>query len=152
MVWRGKSERRKNVPLIMATHRIPYIATASISYLPDLRRKVAKAAKVTSAGEGLAYLHIQQPCPTGWYFPTEKVVEVGRLAVQTGAWPLFEVEEGVVKMNLKPRKLKPIGDYLKLQRRFRHLSEEQIATVQREVEKEWESWLTLENMGKLPWY
>jgi len=151
-VWRGKKERRKNVPLIMAAHKIPYIATASIAYIPDLRRKVEKAAKVTSAGEGLAYLHIQQPCPTGWYFPTEKTVEVGRLAVQTGMWPLLEIEDGVTKLNVKPRKLKPVEEYLMLQRRFRHLSEEQIATIQSEVEKDWESWIELEKLGKLPWY
>ena len=151
-VWRGKKEQRKNVPLIMATHKIPYIATASIAYIPDLRRKVEKAAKVTSAGEGLAYIHIQQPCPTGWYFPPEKAVEVGRLAVQTGMWPLLEIENGVTKLNVKPRKLKSVEDYLKLQRRFRHLSEEQIETIQREVEKDWGSWLELEKLGKFPWY
>ena len=151
-IWRGKKERRKNVPLIMATHKIPYIATASIAYIPDLRRKVEKAAKVTSGGEGLAYLHIQQPCPTGWYFPTEKTVEVGRLAVQTGMWPILEIENGVTKLTVKPRKLKPVEEYLKLQRRFRHVSKEQIATIQSEVDKDWESWLALEKLGKLPWY
>ena len=151
-VWRGKKERRKNVPLIMATHKIPYIATASIAYIPDLRRKVKKAAEVTSAGKGLAYIHIQQPCPTGWYFPPEKTVEVGRLAVQTGTWPLFEIEDGVLKLNVKPSKLKPVEEYLKLQRRFRHLSKEQIAEIQSEVNKDWESWLAMEKLGKLPWY
>jgi pyruvate ferredoxin oxidoreductase alpha subunit len=151
-VWRGKSEKRKNVPLIMAAHKIPYIATASIAYIPDLRRKVEKAAGVTSAGRGLAYIHIQQPCPTGWYFPAEKVVEVGRAAVQTGAWPLLEIEDGVLKLNVKPRELKSISEYLKLQRRFRHLSDEQIEIIQKEVSKDWESWLNLERIGKLPWY
>ena len=151
-VWRGKRESRKNVPLIMAAHKIPYIATASIAYIPDLRRKVEKAAEVTSTGRGLAYIHIQQPCPTGWYFPPEKGVEVGRLAVQTGAWPLLEVEDGVLKVNIKPRKMKPIEEYLKLQRRFRHLSKEQIAEIQAAVEKDWESWLAMEKLGKLPWY
>ena len=151
-VLKGKGERRKNVPLIMAAHKIPYIATASIAYIPDLRRKVGKAAKVTSEGRGLAYIHIQQPCPTGWYFPTEKTVEVGRLAVQTGAWPLLEIEDGVLKLNVKPRQLKPIEEYLKPQRRFRHLSKEQIEVIQRNVNKDWESWLAMERLGKLPWY
>jgi len=151
-VWKGKPQKRKNMVLIMAAHRIPYIATASLAYLPDLERKIRKAAEVTRAGKGMAYVHIQQPCPTGWYFPPEKTVEVGRLAVQTGAWPLLEVEDGVLKVNVKPGKLKPIEEYLKYQRRFRHLTQEQIAEIQREVERDWRSWLSLEKMGKLPWY
>jgi len=151
-VWRGKPQRRKDMVMIMAAHRIPYIATASLAYLPDLERKFRRAAEVTRAGRGLAYIHVQQPCATGWYFPEEKTVEVARLAVQTGAWPLVEVEDGLVKLNIKPRELKPIGDYLKLQRRFRHLSEEQISLLQEEVNRDWERWLSLERLGKLPWY
>jgi pyruvate/2-oxoacid:ferredoxin oxidoreductase beta subunit len=100
----------------------------------------------------LAYIHVQQPCATGWYFPPEKTVGVGRLAVQTGAWPLIEVEDGVLKVNVKPRELKLVGEYLKLQRRFRHLSEEQLEILPREVSRDWESWLELEKLGKLPWY
>ncbi len=151
-VWAGKPEKSKNMILIMAAHRIPYIATASLAYLPDLERKIKKAAEVTRAGKGMAYIHIQQPCATGWYFPPEKTVEVARLAVQTGVWPLLEIEDGVLKVNIKPRELKPIEEYLKLQGRFRHLTKEQIDTIQAEVKKDYESWLTLEKMGKLPWY
>jgi pyruvate/2-oxoacid:ferredoxin oxidoreductase beta subunit len=150
--WRGKPQRRKDMVLIMAAHRISYIATASLAYLPDLERKVRKAAEVTRAGKGLAFIHVQQPCATGWYFPPEKTVEVGRLAVQTGAWPLIEVENGFLKVNVKPRELKPIGEYLKLQRRFLHLSEEQLETLEREVSRDWQGWLELEKLGKLPWY
>ena len=113
-VWKGKPQRRKNMVLIMAAHRIPYIATASLAYLPDLERKIRKAAEVTRAGRGLAYIHVQQPCATGWYFPPEKTVEVGRHAVQTGVWPLLEAENGVLKVNVKPKELRPIGEYLSL--------------------------------------
>jgi pyruvate ferredoxin oxidoreductase alpha subunit len=151
-VWAGKPEKPKNMILIMAAHRIPYIATASIAYLADLERKIRRAAEVTRAGRGMAYIHVQQPCATGWYFPPEKTVEVARLAVQTGVWPLLEIEDGVLKVNIKPRELKPVEEYLKLQGRFRHLSKEQIATIQAEVKKDYESWLALEKMGKLPWY
>jgi pyruvate/2-oxoacid:ferredoxin oxidoreductase alpha subunit/pyruvate/2-oxoacid:ferredoxin oxidoreductase beta subunit len=151
-LWRGKPEQHKNMPLIMATHRIPYIATASIAYLPDLRRKVKRAAEITSAGRGLAYIHVQQPCSTGWYFPEEKTVKVARLAVETGAWPILEIEEGNLKINVKPKVLKPIGEYLSLQGRFKHLTEGEIAEIQREIEHLWETWLELEKMGKLPWY
>ena len=150
--WSGKPERRKNMVLIMAAHRIPYIATGSLAYLPDLERKIKRAAQITRAGKGFAYLHVQQPCATGWYFPTEKTVEIARLAVQTGAWPLLEVEDGVLKINMRPRELKPIEEYLKHQGRFRHLTKEQIADIQDEVKKDWEGWLTYEKMGKLPFY
>jgi pyruvate ferredoxin oxidoreductase alpha subunit len=151
-IWKGKPQRRKDMVLIMAAHRVPYIATASLAYLPDLERKIKKAADINRSGKGLAYIHIQQPCATGWYFPPEKTVEVGRLAVQTGAWPLIEIGNGNLKLNVKPHKLKPISEYLNLQRRFRHLSDEQILTLQREINKDWESWLCLERMNKLPWY
>ncbi len=151
-LWRGKEQRRKNMVLIMAAHKIPYIATASLAYLPDLTRKIKKAAEITRQGKGLAYIHVQQPCATGWYFSPEKTVEVGRLAVQTGAWPLIEIEEGALKLNFKPRELKPITDYLGLQRRFRHMDSKQIETMQKIVTKNWDSWLELEKLGKLPWY
>jgi pyruvate ferredoxin oxidoreductase beta subunit len=151
-IWRGKPQRRKNMVLIMAAHRIPYIATASLAYLPDLERKIRRAAEVTRAGRGLAYVHVQQPCATGWYFPPEKTVEVGRLAVQTGAWPLLEAEDGALKISVKPKELKPIEEYLKLQRRFRHLTDEQIQTIQEEVSRDWEGWLEMEKRGRLPGY
>ena len=118
----------------------------------NLRRKIKKAADISRAGKGLAYIHIQQPCATGWYFPPEKTVEVGRLAVQTGAWPIIEIEDGETKVNIKPRELKPVGEYIKLQRRFRHLSDEQIQIFQAEISKDWEKWLDLEKLGRLPWY
>jgi pyruvate ferredoxin oxidoreductase beta subunit len=151
-VLKGKLQRRKDMILIMAAHRIPYIATASLAYLPDLQRKVRRAAEITRTGKGLAYIHIQQPCATGWYFPPEKTVEVGRLAVQTGAWPLLEIEDGDLRVNVKPREIKPLSSYLQIQRRFNHLTQEQILILQNEVKKKWENWLIVEKMDKLPWY
>jgi len=151
-VWKGKPERRKNMILIMAAHRIPYIATASLAYIPDLERKIKKAAEVTRAGKGMAYIHIQQPCATGWYFPPEKTVEIARLAVQTGVWPVLEIDEGKLKVNIKPKELKPVEEFLKPQRRFRHLTRDQIEEIQSEVRKEYENWIELEKLDKLPWY
>lgn len=151
-VWKGKPQRRKNMLMIMAAHRIPYIATASLAYIPDLKRKIEKAAKVTRNGEGLAYLHVHQPCPTGWYFDPAKTVEVGRLAVQTGAFPLVEVDHGEFKISVKPRELKPIKEYLEPQRRFRHVSEEQLEILQRHINGDWEALLGMEKDGRLPFY
>lgn len=138
--------------LIMAAHRIPYIATASLAYISDLERKIKKAAEVTRAGKGMAYIHIQQPCATGWYFPPEKTVEIARLAVQTGVWPVLEIDEGKLKVNIKPKELKPVEEFLKPQRRYRHLTGNQIAEIQAEVRKEYESWVELEKLNRLPWY
>jgi pyruvate ferredoxin oxidoreductase beta subunit len=148
----GKQVRRKNLEMIMAAHRIPYIATASLSYLPDLERKIKKAVEVTKAGKGLAFLHVQQPCATGWYFPESKTVEIGKLAVQTGAWPLMEIDEGKFKLNVKPKELRPIAEYLKPQGRFRHLSEVQLEYLQKDAQIEWNALLELEKRGRFPGY
>jgi pyruvate ferredoxin oxidoreductase beta subunit len=151
-VWKGKPQRRKNMLMIMAAHRIPYIATASLAYIPDLKRKIEKAAEVTRNGEGLAYLHVHQPCPTGWYFDPAKTVEVGRLAVQTGAFPLVEVDHGEFKISVKPKELKPVKEYLEPQRRFRHVSEEQLEILQTHINGDWEALLNMEKEGRLPFY
>ena len=138
--------------MIMAAHRIPYITTASLSYLPDLERKIKKAAEITRAGKGLAFLHVHQPCATGWYFPPEKTVEIGKLAVLTGAWPMIEIDDGQFKLNMKPKELRPISEYLKPQQRFRHLTDNMIEMVQQEVQEEWDALLELEKKGRFPGY
>ena len=151
-IWKGKPTQRKNMVMIMAAHGVPYIATASLAYIPDLRHKIKRAAEITRADEGLAFLHVQQPCATGWYFPEAKTVEVARLAVQTGAWPMIEIDHGVVKVNVKPRELKPVAEYLGAQRRFSHLTQEQINMIQEDIRRSWVNWLELEKNSRLPWY
>ncbi|MCS7117157.1 MAG: thiamine pyrophosphate-dependent enzyme, partial [Nitrososphaerales archaeon] len=91
----GKTEHKKNVPMIMASHRIPYIATASIAYPFDFIAKIKRAASI----KGFKYLHLHSPCPTGWRFPSDKTIEIGRLAVQCGMWPLYEIDHGVFKLS-----------------------------------------------------
>ena len=147
--WHGKKEEPKDVVSIMIAHRVPYIATASPSFLRDFESKMKKAMKVVEKGEGLAYIHIQSPCPTGWRFSESKTVEIGRLATLTGVWPLLEVDHGTFKLNLKPRKLKPVAEYIKLQGRFRHLNDEDIAMIQEFINKRWEKLLELD--GKIMW-
>jgi pyruvate ferredoxin oxidoreductase beta subunit len=150
--WKGKPTRRKNMVMIMTAHRIPYIATASLAYIPDLKRKVQKAAEITRKEKGMAFIHVHQPCCTGWYFPPEMTVEIGRLAVQTGAWPLLEIDDGKLKISIKPRDLKPLKEYLEPQRRFRHLTEKQIMVLEEHIKKDWRSLLKLEEYSKLPLY
>ncbi len=121
------------MPAIVAAHNIPYVATACPSYPFDLMSKVAKGA----ATQGPAYIHILSVCPTGWRCPPDSTIGIGRLAVQTGIFPLYEIENGEYKLSIKPPKLKPVQDYLKLQGRFRHLSEETITEIQSRVDKEY---------------
>ncbi len=129
----GQVTWKKNMPAIAAAHDIPYVATACPSYPFDLMSKVAKGAAIN----GPAYIHILNVCPVGWRSPPELTIEMGRLAVQTGVFPLYEVENGEYKLNVSPPKLKPVPDYLKLQGRFRHLSEETITKIQHRVDKEY---------------
>jgi len=125
----GQKTWKKNMPAIAAAHNIPYVATASPSYPFDLIDKVAKGIAVP----GPAYIHIYSACPTGWRSPPELSVKLGRMAVQAGIFPLYEIENGVYKMRGKTAKLKPIDEYLKLQGRFRHLSDDIIAEIQEHV-------------------
>src|SRR5512137_2543881 len=110
----GQMTWKKNMPAIAAAHNIPYVATASPSYPFDLLDKVKKAVDV----KGPAYLHILSVCPTGWRCATDIAVSIGRLAVETAVFPLYEIENGKYKLTVKPANLKPVKDYTKLQGRF----------------------------------
>ena len=100
--------------------------------------------------KGPAYIQILSPCPTGWRCPTDNAIEVGRLAVQTGMFPLYEVENGKYKININPENLKPVADYLKSQGRFRHLSETEINRIQQKVNEEWTKLRGLSNLECVP--
>lgn len=128
----GQSTQKKNMPAIAVAHGIPYVATASPSYPFDMMEKVKKAAAV----KGPAYVHILSVCDTGWRTPTNISVSIGRMAVQTGMFPLYEVENGKYKLNVD-RELKPVADYLKKQGRYRHLSDEEIQKIQDHVTEEY---------------
>ena len=125
----GQVSWKKNMPAIAAAHNIPYVATACPSYPFDLMEKVEKAA----ATPGPAYVHVLSVCPTGWRCPTDLSVKLGRLAVETGIFPLYEVEDGKYKLNFDFPRLKPVTDYMKLQGRFRHLSEDILEKIQQRV-------------------
>jgi len=125
----GQKTQKKNMVEIAAAHGIPYTATACPSYPFDLMNKVKKAADM----KGPAYIHILTVCPTGWRTASNKSIEIGRLAVETGIFPIYEVEYGKYKMTVTPKKMKPISEYLKPQGRFRHLTEEEIEQIQMRV-------------------
>ncbi len=129
----GQVTWKKNLPAIAAAHDIPYVATACPSYPFDLMAKVNKG--VTKPGP--AYIHILSVCPTGWRCPVDLTVKIGRLAVETGIFPLYEIEDGEYKLSIDPPKLRPVTDYFKLQGRFRHLSEETTKKIQDRVAREY---------------
>ena len=129
----GQVTWKKDMPAIAAAHNIPYVATACPSYPFDLLSKVAKGA----ATQGPAYIHILSVCPIGWRCPPDLTIRIGRLAVETGIFPLYEVENGEYKLRVNLPKLKPVQDYLKLQGRFRHLSEKTVREIQHRVDKEY---------------
>jgi pyruvate ferredoxin oxidoreductase beta subunit len=138
----GKRERKKDMPLIMAAHRIPYVATACPSYPIDFVNKLRKAKEI----KGTKYIHILAPCPTGWRYDTSKTVELGRLAVQTGLWALYEIENGKFKLNppsdrlIDKAKRKSVKEYFAMQGRFRNLTEEHIDRLQKWVDEDWENY------------
>jgi len=129
----GQVTWKKNMPAIAAAHDIPYVATACPSYFKDLITKVEKAVAI----KGPAYIHILSVCPTGWRCAVDLTVRIGRLAVETGMFPLYEVENGKYKLSLDLPQLRPVTDYLKLQGRFRHLPEDVINKIQQRVNVEY---------------
>ena len=129
----GQVTWKKNMPAIAAAHDIPYVATACPSYPFDLMAKVAKGV----ATRGPAYIHILSVCPTGWRSAPDLTVRLGRLAVETGIFPLYEVEKGKYKLSFAPSQLRPVQDYLKLQGRFRHLDKDNIRIIQERVREEY---------------
>lgn len=110
--WRPK----KDVPQIALAHGIPYVAVASVGYPMDLDRKVRKALSI----RGPKYVQIHVPCPLGWGTAPERTIDFARLAVLTGLYPLYEVENGELRALKIPKKV-PVEEYLKEQVRFRHL-------------------------------
>jgi len=142
----GKREHKKDMPMIMAAHGIPYVATVIPSYPLDFINKLRKAKQI----KGTKYIHILSPCPTGWRFPGSKTIEIGRLAVQTGMWALYEIENGEFKLSppsarlLDKSKRKPVELYLKAQGRFRNLTDKDIAEIQQWVDETWEKYKRLQ--------
>lgn len=143
--WSGKKERKKDVPLIMLMHRIPYVATASIAYPIDFIEKLRKASEI----KGFKYIHLHAPCPVGWRFDPALTVFMAKLAIETGMWILFEAESGKVAISppSKPyadkSRRKPIKEYLSLQGRFRNVTEEVLRELEKQVDENWSLLLKL---------
>ncbi len=113
----GNETMKKDLPAIAVAHRVPYVATASVAYPHDIQAKVKRAMKV----KGPKYLQIHVPCPLGWGLDPKLTVEIAKLAVETGLYPLFETENGQVVRVKNVLKRKPVEEYLRPQTRYRHL-------------------------------
>jgi pyruvate/2-oxoacid:ferredoxin oxidoreductase beta subunit len=130
-----KERPKKDMVAIMAAHRVPYTATATVAYPEDFTQKLLKAKSI----RGAKFLHVLSPCPSGWKSEPAQSVLLSRLAVQSAAFPLYEVEHGEkYTINVWPRERVPIAEYLKLQGRFAHLTPEHVAQIQENVDREWE--------------
>ncbi|MHA4988192.1 thiamine pyrophosphate-dependent enzyme [Cetobacterium somerae] len=138
----GKVQSRKDLTAIIADHNIPYVAqTTFLGNMKDLHEKSEKAIYT----EGAAFLNVLAPCPRGWRYSTEKLMEMCKLAVETCYWPLFEVINGEWKLSYRPKNKLPITEFIKDQGRFAHLfkpgNEHLIEEMQNEVDRRWEALL-----------
>jgi pyruvate/2-oxoacid:ferredoxin oxidoreductase beta subunit/NADPH-dependent glutamate synthase beta subunit-like oxidoreductase/ferredoxin len=138
----GKVQHRKNLTEIMIAHGIPYVAQASPHDPRDLVRKAAKALAV----DGPTFLNVLAPCPRGWRSDGAETIDLAREAVNTGYWPLFEVENGEYRLTYRPHHKLPLVPWLKRQGRFAHLfkpgNEKALLSIEAWVDREWEKLLS----------
>jgi len=139
----GKRGKKKDLAGICAAHGISYVATASIGFFGDYIDKVRRAIEV----EGPAVVHVLAPCPLGWRSNPADTIKLAKMAVQTGLFPIYEIIDGKYKLSLKPGRLIPLEEYLKLQGRFSHLLKpefkDELESIKREVEDEYKRILGL---------
>jgi pyruvate/2-oxoacid:ferredoxin oxidoreductase beta subunit len=129
----GKPSKKKNLTEIMAAHEIPYAATACAGFQADLLRKVEKA----KAMRGLRLITLLVPCLDGWGVPEDQGIALARLAVETGAFPLYEVEDGRRYTLNEPRKSRPVREYLEKQGRYSSIDDSTVQQLQHEVDEGW---------------
>jgi pyruvate/2-oxoacid:ferredoxin oxidoreductase beta subunit len=129
-----KETPKKNIVDIMAAHKIPYAATTSVAFPEDLVAKFKKAAGIT----GSRFIHILSPCPPGWRIPSDQSIKVTRMATHSKVFPIYEIEDGDhYYINIEPKDI-PVKEYLKMQGRFAHLSDDVFKQIQARVDFEWD--------------
>lgn len=128
-----KSDNKKDIMGVLAAHRVPYAATATVAYPQDLMAKVKKAREM----RGFRFIQILAPCVAGWMYPPQQTVMISRLAVESKVFPLFEVEQGVrYTINHQPQG-EPVAKYLDAQKRYRHLTPDQKMAIQQKTDEDW---------------
>lgn len=136
---KGKIQEKKDVPSIIAAHGIGYVATASAAYPIDLYDKVKKAASLKGRPR---YIHVHTPCPPGWSFESRYTIKIGKLAVQSGLFDLYEIEDGKLTLSGPSKRLLgkervAVAEYFKTQGRFKNLDAETIQAVQDKIDAKW---------------
>jgi len=143
----GKQQPRKDLTAILAAHGIAYAAQSTPAHWQDLMKKAHKAFET----KGPAFLNTLSPCPTNWKCEASAGTQILKLAVETNFWPLFEVENGAWKIQQKPKERKPIKEFLKTQKRFRHVfqpgNENLLTEIQTDVDKKFRKLEALEKMS-----
>ena len=112
-------------------HHVPYVATATVAFLEDFILKLEKARST----DGFSYIHLLTPCPTGWRAPTDIGVQLSRLAVQTNYFPLWEAENGKLRLTYEIENPRPVKEFARLMGRFSHLNEQDLEEFQQVVDE-----------------
>jgi len=144
-VIKGNQRTKKPIDDIIAAHKIPYIATATIGFPNDLFNKIKKSFTFN----GPSFIHVLTPCILGWKYETDPsiTIKISKLAVETGVWLLYEIENGKFNLNVKPV-MKPVDEYFKLQGRFKHLSKKEIEDIQDKVKTSYDNLIKLTSESK----
>lgn len=143
----GKRQPMKDLTEIMAHHNLNYVAqTALFMNQKDIYEKAEKGIYT----EGAAFIRVLSPCPRGWGYPSEELTRISKLAIDSCFWPLYEIENGVYHINYKPVRKIPVEEFLKMQKRFKHLFKEEnrhlIDEIQAEVDRKWDYLLKMEEL------
>jgi pyruvate ferredoxin oxidoreductase beta subunit len=137
----GKAQQRKDITAVAVAHKIPYVAQGAGSSWQDLSLKVGKAARA----DGPAFLNVLTNCPVGWGHEPRLAPQILNAAVDSCFWPLYEVVDGRYRLTYRPRRIVPVEDWLRPQKRFAHLfrpgGEQLLAEIQRRIDAEWETLL-----------
>ncbi len=146
----GKHQRKKDLTAICAAHGIPYVAQASLHRMRDYLKKIQKAVST----EGPCFINVLSPCPRGWRCKPEDTIRLSELAADTCVWPVFEIENGRLSINYKPKegKKRPVRDWLQTQGRFKHLfspkNEHLIDEIQDDIDAKWDELLRREKFDQ----
>ncbi|HKK96304.1 MAG TPA: thiamine pyrophosphate-dependent enzyme [Anaerovoracaceae bacterium] len=144
----GKVQNKKDLTEIIASHNVPYVAqTTFMGNFKDLHNKAHKAHYT----DGACFLNILSPCPRGWGYEASKLPELCKKAVDTCVWPLYEIENGVWKINYIPKEKLPVEEFLSMQSRFSHMfkagNEWMIEDAQAYVDMKWDKLLKKANIN-----
>jgi 2-oxoisovalerate ferredoxin oxidoreductase beta subunit len=140
----ARRQGKKRIMDMLVANGIVYGATVNVAYPENFVRAVSAAKGI----RGPKFIHVYSPCPSGWRMDPARSIEVARLATQTNVFPLYEYRDGRYALTKEIKNRKPVGEYLRLQGRFKHLSPSQVDEVQRIVDLEYDDLRTKAGAGR----